>query len=117
MITLTLTEPPGVNALWRVRKGAAGIYSTPEYKAWLKSAGWEIVEQGKHRGRISGPYMVSIEMSDASRLDVDATTKGILDLLKHHITDDDRHCKQVVTLKVPAASLPAGKCRVHVAEW
>lgn len=113
IISIILPEPPSVNALWRVRKGGAGIYSTKEYKEWLKVAGWDIIAQGRHRERISGPYTVIIEL--AGRKDVDSVSKACLDLLKRHITDDDRYCKSVTCTKMD--DIPAGKCRVHVAPW
>ena len=115
VITLILSQPVGINHLWRIRKNGKGLYSSKKYKAWIKAAGWEIVAQNKHRERISGSYTIKIEVATTSRYDVDSGAKAVLDLLKNYITDDDKHCRSTMTVKVD--DVPAGSCRVTVAPW
>jgi Holliday junction resolvase RusA-like endonuclease len=107
---LDLKEPVGVNRLY-----LKGRIISPKYKAWIKDAGWELLLQGAQKHPIHGPYTVLLELYESTRVDADACAKGLLDLLvKHKITDDDRHCKRIIAEKTGTTK---GRCRVTIEEW
>jgi Holliday junction resolvase RusA-like endonuclease len=86
---LEISIPPSVNRLWRV--GRRRVFCSPQYIAWLRTAGWELLTQ--RPARFTGPVRISIAAGrpDRRRRDLDnIATKALLDLLvAHRVIDDD----------------------------
>ncbi len=92
-MTLRLPVPPSVNALYANVPGVGRITSG-RYKGWQTQAGWEILVQKPRR--IAGPYTLTITLPRPVRGDVSNRIKACEDILvKHRVTDDDRHCEGV----------------------
>jgi Holliday junction resolvase RusA-like endonuclease len=89
MPTIDLPLPPSVNRLWRSNRGR--VHRSAPYAAWLKEAGWELLQQRPK----AVPGCVSIAISagkpDKRRRDLDNIAgKAVLDLLtKHQVIEDD----------------------------
>lgn len=112
MIVLNLPEPPSTNRLYGVSK-SGHRYRKKAYAQWAKQSGWEIVEQKKQHERISGWFIVSIEVSDKSKKDAGNHEKAVGDLLVDlRITNDDRHCRSTQTIKTSA--IERGRCIVTI---
>lgn len=108
MLTIDLPEPPGVNQLFTKDRHISKVY-----RQWRRDAGWEL--KSKKLRPVPGKYTALIELYEKTRKDVDACAKAILDLLvRHKITDDDRHCNDVRQIKTGTVN---GRCRVTVSEW
>ena len=96
VIILKLPPPPTANGLFAT-VGRRRIKSR-RYRAWLTEAGWEL--QRQRNGCIGGPWEADIALPTGLRGDADNYAKPILDLLvKHHIVDDDKHCRRVSVAK------------------
>src|SRR6516164_2018760 len=89
MPTIDLPLPPGVNRLWRSNRGR--VHRSAPYAAWLREAGWSLLEQRPK----AVPGCVSVTISagkpDKRRRDLDNIAgKAVLDLLtKHGVIEDD----------------------------
>jgi crossover junction endodeoxyribonuclease RusA len=78
MTTFNLPLPISTNALFFNKKGKGRI-KTPEYRAWIEEAGWEIKRQ--HVPSFNGPVSLAYELSTKSRMDLPNCEKGVTDLL------------------------------------
>jgi hypothetical protein len=124
MIVLVLQEPVSKNRLYSLnrpgftksgRRKKRFRYS-PQYEAWCKTSGREVLAQGANRNAIHGPYTVRLELSTRSRKDADGCLAGVMDfLVRSQLTDDDRHCRKVEAIKLD--DVPVGTCRVIVDSW
>lgn len=95
VIELHLPFPPSNNALWRSNRGR--VHKSEEYNAWLRDAGWMIVEQYKGQA-ISGPYELTIQAKrpDKRHRDLGNLEKPISDLLKQmRVIEDDRFAEDI----------------------
>lgn len=73
-------KPPSTNKLYyRPRKGAP--FRTKEYVTWMNAAGWEIKSKTPKVKQLREPCEVHIYLN-APRMDVDNSTKPIMDLLE-----------------------------------
>ena len=106
MLELILPLPPSVNALYRnateaeraraIAKGKKlrGRRKTPEYQAWIDTAGMEIMAQRvrwKGVRTISGPYVLIARIPKDCRMDLGNATKATEDLLvRMGVIEDDR---------------------------
>jgi len=83
VITLSLPVPPSTNALFANARGK-GRVKTPEYKAWLKSAGLLVSFQtAKTRVRsVPSPVIVEVRIGKVNQArDADNFMKAVNDLL------------------------------------
>ena len=81
---LSCTPPPSANRLW-----TSNHRKTPEYRAWLNEAGWQIKTQ--KAVSIAGPISVIISVPGNGRRDLDNHCKPTLDLLSGmSLIDGDR---------------------------
>jgi Holliday junction resolvase RusA-like endonuclease len=99
-VTIGLPMPPSTNNLFR-NKGRARE-RTPQYDAWIKAAGWQLVAQRPPpvRGRVS----ILIEVSDAESTDtwdVANREKATVDLLVSHriIPGDSKRWVREITMR------------------
>lgn len=92
-----LSYPPSINALWRVVNGRSIL--SKEYRAWIATAGAEIMAQRpkKTPGRVG--ISVCITPPDKRRRDLDNVGfKAVVDLLvKHGLIegDDSRYVRHL----------------------
>jgi len=98
VISLSLSLPPSANALYRnvtARERAAfkdqkklGRAKTERYKAWLRSAGNEILATPlDRRSSVKGPFVLTVLIGrhgDMRQHDLDNLLKATLDLLQAH---------------------------------
>lgn len=109
-VSITLPRPLSANDLWKPHPGG-GIMLTPEYKAWIKECGWEIVRQ--RPGRMEGRYSLKITIEDGLKLDTDNVPKACGDLLQAHgVVSNDRLCRR---LEVEWSPRVAGVCLLLIA--
>ena len=86
-VAIDLPSPPSTNNLFITLPNRKRIKS-PQYRGWIVDAGWDLVRQKP--GRIDGPFTVEILIPDTTKIDVDNSTKSVLDLLvKHGVIEDD----------------------------
>jgi Holliday junction resolvase RusA-like endonuclease len=87
VIELSLPFPVSVNALFFNRK-RGGRAKTPQYKAWITAAGWEIKRQRPRP--IDGPVSLEYRFEDGHQTDLGNLEKGLTDLLvRHQLIADD----------------------------
>ena len=96
-VALNLPAPISTNDLWTIRKSRAGkhyLSRTDEYKAWLESAGWQLVQQKP--GRVAGAYGLRLTVGRESKIDLGNAEKAVSDLLeKHGVIDNDRFASEI----------------------
>jgi crossover junction endodeoxyribonuclease RusA len=82
MSVIDLPLPPSVNRLWRSNRGR--VHRSDPYAAWLREAGWALLQQRPKR--LTGWVRVSIAagVPDRRRRDLDNLLKALLDLLVQH---------------------------------
>ena len=86
---LILPIPPSVNVLTKNVRGK-GRVKTKRYMEWIRAAGWDLQAQGRGRN-FNNPVVVSIALSEKSRMDLDNCAKAAIDLLvEHRVIPDDR---------------------------
>lgn len=88
--SILLSMPPSANRMWR--KGAQGLYPSPEYKSWKSAAACEVLA-AKKNPMWHGPVEVIIIAKRAHKLrDLDNNIKPILDALQlgQAIEDDNQ---------------------------
>ncbi len=115
---LLVPLPPSVNNAYytaagrMTAQGKATIRrKTPELKAWLDAAGWEMREQ-LARPLDKGWYEVAMAVPADMSGDVDNRQKAVLDLMvKMHLTPDDRWLWRLSITR--SQDVPAGKMRVE----
>lgn len=91
-ITVNLPVPPSLNNIF-VTAGNRRVRSQ-DYNAWLAEAGWRL--QAQKPGRVVGPFSADLELPAGTRGDISNRYKVAADLLvKHGVTDDDRHEQDV----------------------
>lgn len=92
-VTLTLPLPPTVNNAW-VNVPGKGRVRSEGYRRWHKTAFAEMCLQKP--GRIEGAFSVVINAGKVNRrCDIDNRIKGVLDLLKGEVVEDDSLCERV----------------------
>jgi Holliday junction resolvase RusA-like endonuclease len=86
--SVLLDMPPSNNRMWR--KGATGIYPSPEYKSWKTAAAVEVMASRKG-ATFHGAVEVVIIAKRAHKLrDLDNQIKPILDALQlGQVIEDD----------------------------
>src|SRR6185503_19746699 len=88
---IALPWPPSTNGLFvNARGGRGGRFTSKEYAAWQKEAGWTL--QAQRPPKFRGPVVVAIELCPphARRFDLDNRNKAVLDLLvTHQVLPDD----------------------------
>lgn len=95
-IKLMLPEPPSTNRIWQVGRGK--VYKSDEYTAWTKEADGVAMQQHafRHRRILPGAYAVEIDLSVASKLDIDNSVKALLDWCQNRgLTGNDRQCRDL----------------------
>lgn len=114
-VTLNLPFPPSVNRIWR-RGKKAGMYLSPEYRAWQRNANGYILMQ-KPLLRIAVPFEAQILLnSEAGQGDVDNRIKCVLDYAQRiEIIENDKLCIKVTAEWVKPAQAPYG-CRLILRE-
>ena len=97
VVILTLPPPPPSNNLFANKPGG-GRFTSKRYKAWQRTAGWEL--QSQRQGCIGGPWEIDIALPRGLTGDVDGYIKPVLDLLvRHRVVDDDRFCRRLSVAK------------------
>jgi Holliday junction resolvase RusA-like endonuclease len=92
-VVLVLPPPPTTNRMWRhqanrIRTSSTGkryrapVTLSPEYQAWLDTAGWLCVVQMRDQAALPGYFRPVIRYPASARRDEDAWPKPILDLLQ-----------------------------------
>ena len=116
MVTLDLPLAPTVNQLFVMNAGRgkdrrpSPIYTDFQWEAALE------LKALHPRPRVEGKYSLRFFWPERDRADVDNRIKAATDLLvKHNITDDDRHCVHVSAEKSP--DVAPGRMRVEIQEW
>jgi len=95
MIKIVLALPPSVNRLWRTT-ATGGMYKSPKYTTWLKTAVMQAKIQAKGK-KIKGPYKLTMEVvrPDKRKRDLDNTIKSASDCLVHAGIIDDSQCEWI----------------------
>lgn len=90
MIYKLSQTPPSLNMSSKNRSGKGkGRYSTPEYTAWQKLSGYELLPIKPIK---TDKYALYIQIPRKTRGDIDNRIKAVSDLLvKHGATPDDCH--------------------------
>jgi crossover junction endodeoxyribonuclease RusA len=100
-----------LNRLWRSNRGR--VHRSVPYAAWLKEAGWSLLQQRPKR--LTGWVRISIAagVPDRRRRDLDNTLKALLDLLvEHQVIEDDA---RVAAIEVRwDGAVPAGRVLLEV---
>ena len=106
---VTMPPCPSLNKLWSRVPGKARVRS-PEYRAWLLVAGWEVRRQLVGALPIDCRFNVIIEVP-VSRRDSDNWVKATMDLLEHvgALTNDGNQHELIVR--------PTARADVAVALW
>lgn len=96
--TIRIPLPPSVNHMHRSAANGRR-YSSAEYRAWARTAGWEALTQKPQR--VEGLYEVTIALPEI-RGDADNRIKPVLDLLHRlQLTADDHYCRGTLVQIVP----------------
>lgn len=111
---ITLPYPPSVNHSHRY--GRKSVYKSPKYRAWIRSAGWELKFQKVE------PYLCAVEIEllltppDRIRRDADNTAKAVLDLLRGMcvIIDDSSKWVHATTQRWSGNVAPPGHVEVRI---
>lgn len=99
-LVLTLSSPPSLNKLWISIPGKKRIRS-PEYRAWLVSAGWEVKRQIVGMAPIACRYDAVVQVP-VSRRDSDNWFKAIGDLLESvGVVTNDGNLHQLTITPTP----------------
>lgn len=113
MIALDLPAPPSTNNLFLNMPGKGRIKS-PEYRAWMTEAGWNIASQRKGAETMHAPVAVEIRLRrPRANADLDNRSKAVLDALQNHLVignDNLVHDLRIVW----DLSVPIGRCLVTV---
>lgn len=111
-VRLALSWPPSLNNLFLNVQGR-GRVPTAEYKAWRKTAGWEL--QAQRPRKFTEAVEVVVELNPPTRraFDPDGKLKAPMDLLVTHgvIPDDSIRYVRSVTAKLVATG---GPCTIVV---
>lgn len=106
-VRLTLSWPPSTNNLF-LNVNGRGRVPTSEYKAWQRTAGWEL--QAQRPRKFTVPVEVVVELHPPTRraFDADGKLKAPIDLLVTHqvIADDSIKYVRSVTAKIVEAGAP-----------
>jgi crossover junction endodeoxyribonuclease RusA len=93
-VRILLPVPVSVNAIYSPRKGG-GLRLSDAYSAWIRDAGWRLIEQ--RPGRVAGRYQITVWIPEESGADLDNLIKATSDLLQlHGIVRNDRLASRVV---------------------
>ena len=92
---LTAAPPSLNNATGNNRAGKGGRTRTQRYQTWRRTAGWELVAQG--RIHITGPFGIRLfYLRAASKADLDNLVKPVLDCLESiGFIENDRDCYEL----------------------
>ena len=115
MIALELPYPP---SLWALYRGwGKGRNKTERYKAWLRSAGNEILATPQEqRQPVKGKFVLYVAAGrpDKRPRDLDNLLKATCDLLAAHgLIDNDRFAESITVAWAPAVA----KRRIEVHVW
>ncbi len=108
-VVITLPLCPSVWDLYKAAKRGQRRPKTPEYEAWIKAAGWELVRQ--RPARMPGKVSLLIEVGEIgikALADCTNRTKAPEDLLVSHGIiqgDDRRYVRRVTTEWAPIEGL------------
>lgn len=120
LASFLIPTPPSVNNLFvnlqtgRVvgsqRRARGGRIKTPDYRAWLAEAGWQInIQRVPKLG--DGPFRVVVEVPCFRNRDLDNTLKPILDLItRQGLWADDCWADDIRVVRTK----PPGSTRVTV---
>jgi crossover junction endodeoxyribonuclease RusA len=95
-LELSLPFPPSVNSLWRVGR-SGGMYRSPKYAEWRKSALWEVTAQVRTR-KIKGEYKLTVHVvrPDKRHRDLDNIIKALSDILESSgVIENDKLCQHL----------------------
>lgn len=105
-IVVTMSKPPSTNKLWSRGAGGRRVQS-PEYKAWLTTAGWEVKRQIVGLKPLDCRYNLTIEVP-ISRRDTDNWAKPISDLCQHvGVVTNDGNVNRITITPVDRADCMA----------
>jgi len=95
VIKIVLALPPSVNRLWRTT-ATGGIYKSPKYTDWRKTAVKNAMFQAGRR-KISAPYKFTLEVvrPDKRKRDLDNLLKAASDCLVEAGIIDDSQCEWI----------------------
>lgn len=114
VICYVLSVPTSTNCLFTGT--GKGKHKTADYTDWIAAAGGEIVAQRPKmpiKALPSGPYAVTVEISETDPGDIDNRMKAVLDLLvRMQITPDDRWLWGQSSRRT--RTIPSGKIRVVI---
>ena len=116
MIVLDLPLAPTINQCFVMNAGRGKDRRTsPIYTAFQWEAALELKAM-QPKPRVEGKYSIRLSWPEKDRADVDGRVKAAMDILvKHGVTDDDRHCVQVSAERSP--DVMPGRMKVVIEEW
>lgn len=93
-VRVLLPVPVSVNAIYSPRKGG-GLRLSDAYSAWIRDAGWRLIQQKP--GRVAGRYQITVKIPEESGADLDNLIKATSDLLQlHGVVRNDRLASRIV---------------------
>lgn len=113
MTILQLPYPPTANHLF-ANAGKKRV-KTDHYKAWIKEAGWAVVQQ--RPAKVLGAYRLQLiaQRPDKRARDIDNLLKCVSDLLKTHgVIEEDSKAQSVFAGWSLEGSVPGGGVIVSV---
>lgn len=104
MLRYTFAYPPSTNNLFA--NGTRGRYRTKAYQLWAEQAGYQIIEQGRHKLR--GPVSLSIALvkPDRRKRDLSNAIKAVEDLLVSMAVIEDDSLVQRLSVQWAADGAP-----------
>ena len=117
MSPIELDTPPSANAIHTPMTiaGKPRKVRSPEYKAWIRAAGWQV--KAAHREPLppKAPFAILIVANIGRQRDVDNLIKPVLDLLAGvGMTPDDKYCDAAVAVR--GGDAPKGSIYVYILE-
>ena len=98
-IEIDLPLPVSTNALWRGKR--RGVYRSPEYEAWIKTADRELLAQPQWRNKQLPARFSALMILNESKMranqDIDNLGKCVLDYAKRIgliIDDSIKYCRE-----------------------
>lgn len=94
--TVQILPPPSLNNAFVNSKAGRGRFKSDHYRNWCTYACAAIKSAVPSQSRVTGPFVVSINLPAKMRGDMDNRVKGILDaLVASTRVDDDRHMDEL----------------------
>lgn len=104
-MTVTLPLPPPLNAVYRTRPGAHGLYKTQEAKAWEEEAQWVAKMARDDSTPWEGPVEMVVRTYLKKDRDIDGSLKILLDCFQDIVyVKDSQVTKLTVTKQQDAAN-------------